>query len=1313
MDKKDKDVVGGRKVDDIKKYISRLNVAKRRSEKRILQLGGTLYNQRLTTERLFADGAAGDNGGMGGMGAGGTMGGAGGGVGGADSMHLDRREDDYSAATAVVGLQELLCEPALTYFREFMDNQRQSHLLQYWLTVEAIKGHYLDPLTLESLGGDVPAAVATLFADCSRDDKARALEQTLHSDIRMLHDTYFLDSPPWADAILEETMDNVRYHYAELSSLSPTSDGGGDVDGHGGRSATMPAPTMLQQDPVAYRTLLSTLFGLLLRAQYKVFQFVESQLLPLFLQSDVYIRLLTDPSFMMDVSSHRGGGMGGGGGNGNGNGGNGGRADATRDSSLGITVTAPTPPLSEKPIMRSFGRTISYLDNVFKKRFSSQSVDSGGEEFTSTPNLASTSSSFSPSIVAPKSGNGGNGLAPSAAAAGSTATGATTTTTKKPPPFLRSLSPAKLASFQSLFQRDQGSSSSSVDTTPAASADTSPTKLLHLLGNDHRSSKGDRPSKPSSSTSTLNLSSTGSSPGSSTSNLVPPPPPSSQHQQNQVPIAEGDMSPSPTADLDATSMTDATTVDVTTPMDPELLRADIAASIDKDNKILCESVEDKEVQEIDLLTSDAVEAFEQEFQAIMKNKEEGKGVVGDDDDDDDDEMILAGESESEDDDDDREGEEDELLEEGPLGREGDDGVEPDGPSMDSDQQQQQLPQREGALSRASEHSFDAEKAAMEKQIQSLREQMDIIRQQEALLDLMIQKAALDPTKDRNGHQLKVLQKTKWQSQQDMQSLDFRKTQLELQMNDSVILPGQMIVNITSWSTGDAKPSKLGMKPFVVYIIEISHKMKAGGGWMIARRYSEFDSLNKRLKAAFPSIMTRPGYELPSKRYLPNLPSAKAIKSTLTATLSSSSLLSLQGSPSPPPPQLQQQFGAPQGDKLFDKRDREFLEQRRKALERYLRVLCMDEVVASSWDFRQFLCLSDFSKATTQSFSASGEDSRKSSFAGFSVNGLLNRRVSLRSKLSSSSQPSTKSHRRQHSLPAISVVDMITQKLSATLRRYEGETEESLDSDEETQRSLPASADRSLSASVEPSGSSSRLTIDQPRLTVDGDNMEVSGMGIHDHIREQIEESLGSSITVENARASPTRRYHRSQSPLKGTGGGGSGTGSMSGGGQANPNEDLEKLPIAESLCDLFLELFELKEKNNWLRRQAVMIILQQVLGGAIERRVIENIRYLFIEDMWIWYVERIEGVLAFYSNEEAKKAYTPRTQEERQQTKLATFKKLQFLIPDTLGPMVGRANAKRGTTRIFEVLQNERLNQELLYQIFDAMVGTLVEGSGK
>lgn len=47
----------------------------------------------------------------------------------------------------------------------------------------------------------------------------------------------------------------------------------------------------------------------------------------------------------------------------------------------------------------------------------------------------------------------------------------------------------------------------------------------------------------------------------------------------------------------------------------------------------------------------------------------------------------------------------------------------------------------------------------------------------------------------------------------------------------------------------------------------------------------------------------------------------------------------------------------------------------------------------------------------------------------------------------------------------------------------------------------------------------------------------------------------------------------------------------------------EVTTFTSPICDLILAVFELNKKNNWLRRQAILIILQQVLGGTIERYV--------------------------------------------------------------------------------------------------------------
>ena len=46
--------------------------------------------------------------------------------------------------------------------------------------------------------------------------------------------------------------------------------------------------------------------------------------------------------------------------------------------------------------------------------------------------------------------------------------------------------------------------------------------------------------------------------------------------------------------------------------------------------------------------------------------------------------------------------------------------------------------------------------------------------------------------------------------------------------------------------------------------------------------------------------------------------------------------------------------------------------------------------------------------------------------------------------------------------------------------------------------------------------------------------------------------------------------------------------------------------FSSPICDFILAVFQLDKKNNWLRRQAIVIILQQVLGDTIERCVFEH-----------------------------------------------------------------------------------------------------------
>ncbi|KAJ7751186.1 PhoX domain-containing protein [Mycena maculata] len=141
------------------------------------------------------------------------------------------------------------------------------------------------------------------------------------------------------------------------------------------------------------------------------------------------------------------------------------------------------------------------------------------------------------------------------------------------------------------------------------------------------------------------------------------------------------------------------------------------------------------------------------------------------------------------------------------------------------------------------------------------------------------------------------------------------------------------------------------------------------------------------------------------------------------------------------------------------------------------------------------------------------------------------------------------------------------------------------------------------------------------------------------------------------------------------------------------------------ICDLLLAVFELNKTNNWLRRQAVVIILQQVLGGTIERKIRETVKGLLEESRIMVFVNLFRNGL--WPGGKLKPPSVPRTADEKLRTRDEANRKLSSLVPDLAANMIGRSNARRGARRIFAVLQNRRLNQHIAYTIVDEVFSAL------
>lgn len=136
--------------------------------------------------------------------------------------------------------------------------------------------------------------------------------------------------------------------------------------------------------------------------------------------------------------------------------------------------------------------------------------------------------------------------------------------------------------------------------------------------------------------------------------------------------------------------------------------------------------------------------------------------------------------------------------------------------------------------------------------------------------------------------------------------------------------------------------------------------------------------------------------------------------------------------------------------------------------------------------------------------------------------------------------------------------------------------------------------------------------------------------------------------------------------------------------------DMKELePFVKPICDLFLETFELNKENNWLRGRAVVLVLHQLLGGTVERKVRDNARSILSDEGATRLLNMAMELLWPGGGPRIQK--TVRTPLEKDQSQKQAAVVLGSLIPDLVGSVVGRTNAQGAARRILAMLNNERL----------------------
>ncbi|KAI0217802.1 Sorting nexin-25 [Lamellibrachia satsuma] len=139
----------------------------------------------------------------------------------------------------------------------------------------------------------------------------------------------------------------------------------------------------------------------------------------------------------------------------------------------------------------------------------------------------------------------------------------------------------------------------------------------------------------------------------------------------------------------------------------------------------------------------------------------------------------------------------------------------------------------------------------------------------------------------------------------------------------------------------------------------------------------------------------------------------------------------------------------------------------------------------------------------------------------------------------------------------------------------------------------------------------------------------------------------------------------------------------------------------EPLYQLIGEIFELRGLFRWLRR-TLMVSVQVTYGRSINRQLRETVDWLISEPMLIYYTHQLRDL--FWEEGKLRPTSPQLSPQHKIRVRLLAKQKLLHNIPDALKNLVGEDNARHGTIKVFEALQDVRLNKHVFYALLEQLL---------
>ncbi|XP_011499645.1 PREDICTED: sorting nexin-13-like [Ceratosolen solmsi marchali] len=160
-------------------------------------------------------------------------------------------------------------------------------------------------------------------------------------------------------------------------------------------------------------------------------------------------------------------------------------------------------------------------------------------------------------------------------------------------------------------------------------------------------------------------------------------------------------------------------------------------------------------------------------------------------------------------------------------------------------------------------------------------------------------------------------------------------------------------------------------------------------------------------------------------------------------------------------------------------------------------------------------------------------------------------------------------------------------------------------------------------------------------------------------------------------------------------------------GASLDTETDDNIPLRIILL-LMDEIFDLKNRNQWLRRRIVTLlrqIIRTMFGDIVNRRIVEYVSLLTSPKNVATYLKIFKH--SFWPNGVRADSKPPRDQETKSRTRVAAKVALLSCLSDELKHIIGSETTRRGLLRVFELFQRPMLNRRLLYVLLEGIVENL------